>query len=433
MLRPWYVALIVTVAGTAASLATVAARQQAPAAAARTSGQASALPPLSYICPMPGDEDVIEDKPGACPKCGMDLEPVRLDSVWTCPVHAAVQKEQAGKCPIDGRPLVPMTMAVSWTCPSDKGGKEALTPGTCADGSPMVKKFTARPHGNHNPQHGGAFFMAPDNWHHLEGAYFAPGTFRLYLYDDFTRPLPVAQVRATKARLILTAGGNEFPLVRNGRFLEAKIGRLPFPASMQAKVQFKPDEPEHHFDFTFEQFSKDLPAPVATLTAAPAAAAPAAPATPSATASAATAPGAVPSPAPPATATAPTAAPVVETVPAGVDAGLVAQPIPDTVPEMLAQLRARNDQIKAFIDRGAFASVYVPAFQAKDVALALDEKKRNLPPERQRVVGPAVSEVVRTAYLLDAFGDLGNKQQIVDAYARFAAAVKELETAFPKE
>ena len=108
-------------------------------------------------------------------------------------------------------------------------------------------------------------------------------------------------------------------------------------------------------------------------------------------------------------------------------------PIPETVPEMLAQLRARDQQIKAFIDRGAFASVYVPAFQAKDVALALDDKKGGLPAERQRVVGPAVSEVVRTAYLLDAFGDLGNRQQIVDAYARFAAAVKQLETAFPEQ
>ena len=238
---------------TAFAEVTAIARQSAAPPRSKHAQTANALPPLSYICPMPGDEDVIEDKPGRCPKCGMELEPIRLDSVWTCPVHAAVTKEQPGKCPIDGRQLVPVTMAVSWTCPAVAGSKDSLTPGTCADGTPMVKKFSPRPHGNHNPQHGGAFFMAPDNWHHLEGAYFPPGLFRLYLYDDFTKPLPVAAVRATQARVTPAKDGKELPLVRNGRVLEAKIGKLPFPAVMQAKVRFTPDGPEHLFDFTFDQ------------------------------------------------------------------------------------------------------------------------------------------------------------------------------------
>jgi hypothetical protein len=98
---------------------------------------------------------------------------------------------------------------------------------------------------------------------------------------------------------------------------------------------------------------------------------------------------------------------------------------------MLAQLRERNEQIKALIDRGQFASVYVPAFQAKDVALALDARRGELPANRQRIVEPAVNRLVRNAYLLDAFGDLGNKQQISEAYERFALAVREIESAFP--
>ena len=40
---------------------------------------------------------------------------------------------------------------------------------------------------------------------------------------------------------------------------------------------------------------------------------------------------------------------------------------------------------------------------------------------------PPSIELVRTAYLLDAFGDLGNKQQIVDAYKQFSAAVNDIE------
>jgi hypothetical protein len=406
-MRPAVLALAVVLAA-----GTVSARQTA------RSSSTQKLPPLSYVCIMPGDEDVIEDKPGKCHKCGMDLHAIRLVSVWTCPGQPGMPEgtqETPGRCPVDGRPLVQMTMALSWMCGNDSK-TETLQPGACADGSPKTRHYAQRAHGNHNPQHGGQFFMASDNWHHLEGTYFAPGLFRLFLYDDFTKPLAAAKVRAMSARLILTKDGKELPLVRSGRVFEAKIGKLPFPAAMQAHVRFEPNGKDNLFDFTFERYSKDVVVAAPTVTAAAPAASPAAPA-------------ASPEPGPPAPDFTP--APLVETVPSGVDPGLVPLPIPNNVPEMLAQLRTRTDQIKAFIDRGAFASVYVPAFQAKDVALAIDAHKADLPPERQKALSPAVSRLVRSAYLLDAFGDLGNKQQITEAFGRFAAAVKDIQTAFP--
>jgi len=381
------------------------------------------LPPLSYVCTMAGDEDVIEDKPGSCRKCGMKLVPIRLDAVWTCPVHAAVIKDQPGKCPIDKRDLVQMTMSVDWVCPGNASVKPSLDPGSCPDGTPRQRQYSPRAHGNHNPQHGGGFFMAPDNWHHLEGVYFASGVFRLYLYDDFTKPLALAKVRTASARIFVGKDRMELPLVRNGRFFEAKIGKQPFPLDVQARVKFESTKPENLFDFTFEKYSVDTPAPATVTTST---ASPTPPSAPTAVGTGTTA--------------APTGrggvlgtAPEVETVPAGVDAGLLPVAIPETVPEMLQQLRSRNDQIKSFIDRGAYAAVYVPAFQAKDVALALDAKKESLPQDRQRLVGPAVDKLVRTAYLLDAFGDLGNKQQIVDAFKQFSAAVTDIEAAFPKQ
>ena len=386
----------------------------APAAQRQTAKPADSqkLPPISYVCPMAGDEDVIEDKAGKCRKCGMTLVPVRLDSVWTCPVHAAVIKDKAGKCPLDGRDLEHVTMSVSWTCPNTN--VNAINPGKCADGSPMVKKFTARAHGNHNPQHGGLFFMAPDNWHHLEGTYPRAGLFRMYLYDDFTKPLARDQVRKTAGRII-TKSGASIPLVavQNGRYLEATIANAQLPLEVAAKVKFKAESPEHHFDFAFPTYSKEPPAaPVTTMNAMPAPAAPAAgvPATPPVTVTEAS-PGVAPS--------------------GGIDPGLIPLPIPDSIPEMLAQLSQRSDQIRRFIDQGAFANVYVPAFQAKDLALALDDHKKDLTPEHRRIAEPAIKRLVRSAWLLDAFGDIGNKQQISEAYSQFAAAVKDVQSVFP--
>ncbi len=43
---------------------------------------------------------------------------------------------------------------------------------------------------------------------------------------------------------------------------------------------------------------------------------------------------------------------------------------------------------------------------------------------------PAIARLVRTAWLLDAFGDLGNRQQITEAYAGFTSAVDDVVAAF---
>ena len=392
--------------------------------AQKAPGKDIELPPLSYVCIMAGDEDVIEDHPGKCRKCGMELVPIRLDTVWTCPVHAAVHAANPGKCPIDGRQLIQMTMAISWTCPGSD--KEETAPGTCANGAATVKKYAPRPHGNHNPQHGGQFFMAADNWHHLEGTYLPTGVFRMHLYDDYTKPLPLAQVRTISGAVVVkdqrTGEEKTIPLTRSGQYLQGTVGKLPFPAVMYAKVKFKPDAPDNRFDFTFDSYSKEPPpgaAPRTTSTAP--AAAPAAPA-------------AAPAASTSSTATAPSpSTPTTPDLSSGVDPALVPLPVPETVPEILSQLRTRTDQIRSFIDKGSFASIYVPAFQAKDLALALDAHKNNLPADKRKIAEPAIAKLVRVAYMLDAFGDLGNKQQITEAYAKFVEAAKDIQASFPAQ
>ena len=79
------------------------------------------------------------------------------------------------------------------------------------------------------------------------------------------------------------------------------------------------------------------------------------------------------------------------------------------------------------------ASIYVPAFQAKDLALALDAHKNELSADRRKIAEPAITKLVRSAWLLDAFGDIGNKQQITEAYDMFVAAAKDIHAAFPSQ
>src|SRR5262245_55240537 len=150
-----------------------------------------ALPPLSYICLMAGDEAVLEDKPGICPnpKCGMKLVPVRLQTAYSCITHQQIVRGTQGLCPIDKQKLVPITASKVWL--GRRSGDQRLGPGACPHGKPHTRSFDRRPHVDHNPRHGGQFFMADDQWHHLEGTYPKGGPFRLFMYDDFTRPLPV--------------------------------------------------------------------------------------------------------------------------------------------------------------------------------------------------------------------------------------------------
>lgn len=357
------------------------------ATAAAQGGSAPAMPPLSMTCPM--HPDIIEPRPGRCPLCQMELVPVRLAMAWMCPLHEAVMREESGTCPLCRRQLVEVRIAMTWTCLAQPG-IDRMEAGTCPDGTPMVARRTLRPHGNHNPQHGGQFFMAPDNLHHLEGTYPQAQLFRLYIYDDSSRPLAAADLRRVQARVVTretfdpatqTTTELAFPLRAspNGAYLEVRVDPLAMPAALTAKVRVKPDAPEYRFDFTFPAFTKEPALPAAAPTG---------------------------------------------------DPPLIALPIPGTIPEMIEQLRTCDEQIHDLIRAGNFSAVWVPAFQAKDLAIALEPHAGHLAPRARESAEPAIQKVVRFAWLLDAFGDTGNRQQLETAYAAFAAALAEAVTAF---
>lgn len=361
------------------------------------------LPALGWTCPM--HREVFQHDEGRCPICGMALVRTRLEQAWTCPFHAAILKEAPGTCPVDGRALMPVTVEVAWRCPVH-AEVTALEPGYCpVGGEPLVQGRTVRPHEDHTPKHGGIFFMAPDNWHHLEGVYPEPGVFRIYLYDNYSRPLPAT---AASGRIVLkeeaVAGGAPRELVTvpltpspDGQYLEARLSPLALPAEIIAKLTFPTSRPgtapteEARFDFTFPTFSTE-PAPSSvTASGEPALVAP--------------------------------------TTPAG---GFV--PLAVTVPErpeaIARAIAARDEVIADLVRRGGFGQVFAPALEAKELALALDGRLDELPELDRPAVRFAIKQLVRAAWLLDWYGDLGNRDEVSEAYRLFAEAAGAIRRAY---
>jgi Cu+-exporting ATPase len=75
----------------------------------------SRKPEAAYVCPM--CPEVHESKPGACPTCGMTLEPKLPVSAarteYTCPMHPEIVRSEPGSCPICGMALEPRTIAAA--------------------------------------------------------------------------------------------------------------------------------------------------------------------------------------------------------------------------------------------------------------------------------------------------------------------------------
>ncbi|MDZ4803222.1 MAG: heavy metal translocating P-type ATPase [Bryobacteraceae bacterium] len=70
---------------------------------------------VEYTCPM--DPEVRQMGPGACPKCGMALEPATITlpqtrTTFTCPMHPEIVRDEPGNCPICGMALEPTTVVL---------------------------------------------------------------------------------------------------------------------------------------------------------------------------------------------------------------------------------------------------------------------------------------------------------------------------------
>ena len=248
-------------------------------------------------------------------------------------------------------------------------------------------------HMDHTPRHGGQVFMAPDSFHHIEGTYPEQGIFRVYATDNYREPV---DVRTWAGRAVLEEeydeATDEFIAIRevelvpspDGEFLEAAVGDLPMPTEVSARVIFVENFPAERFDFIFMDYSAEAAATVAGF------------------------------------GTVPARTEVLEAVPL---AERIRPPIPERTTDIVAGIIERDQEVQALIGRGAFTEIFIPALQSKELALALNDRAASLPLRARSEVRIAVRHLVRSAWLLDWYGDLGNKQQVSSAYDIFGSAV----------
>lgn len=122
-------------------------------------------------------------------------------------------------------------------------------------------------HGDHSPKHGGQFFMAPNKFHHLEGVLASASEFRVYFYDDHTKPVPAGTFRDKSKVEVQRIGADgretgtplQLPLTVDpaGDFLSAAVpGEMKLPLYFSAWLMFPNQKEPDLFNFSFDKVAE---------------------------------------------------------------------------------------------------------------------------------------------------------------------------------
>ena len=243
----------------------------------------------------------------------------------------------------------------------------------------------AAAHMDHNPLHGGQFFMAANNYHHLEGALPRPGEFRLYVYDDFKQPV---DPRNFAGQVVFEAWNEETENYDETRYpLDVAIGsdylisEIPdeLPGEFFAHVWLAGEQ--QRYDFYFEETTVE---PVGGGSRG----------------------------------TAIRAGPHSHERP------------PMTIPEdpiaITALMANKRDRVRTQIENGEWLTLYVPAFDARDLAEVLLDRLTGLSARQRGQARKAIGRVMQSAAELDRSGDLAHRARAQRAFDRFNGGVREL-------
>ena len=105
-------------------------------------------------------------------------------------------------------------------------------------------------------------------------------------------------------------------------------------------------------------------------------------------------------------------------------------PLPESVSALVKLLVMCRDTAQMLIAEGQFGFVFLPAMEGKDVALALEDHVDGLAVAEKRRAISAIRRLVIAAWRVDADGDTGNKERLSASYDLFAAAIKEVTSAY---